>query len=79
MTPKGPPKSITVEDSFRQCCSIDGLLHVLQVLAPDLAQVNCAAKVHPIARLRPCCVISRRLIGCVALHRVESFFGVALS
>ena len=79
MTPKGPPKSITVEDSLRQCCSTDGLLHVLQVLTPDLAPVNCAAKVHPKARLRPCCVISRRLIGCEAFRRVESFFGVALS
>mmetsp|Transcript_8277 Transcript_8277/g.14930 ORF Transcript_8277/g.14930 Transcript_8277/m.14930 type:complete len:481 (-) Transcript_8277:439-1881(-) len=33
---KGPPKSITVEDSFKECSSFKGVEQVLRVLAPDL-------------------------------------------
>ena len=33
---KGPPKSITVEDSFKSCDSHEAALQVLRVLAPDL-------------------------------------------
>ena len=33
---KGPPKSITVEDSFKDCSSMQAAEHVLRVLAPDL-------------------------------------------
>lgn len=36
MTPRGPPKSITVEDSFKSCDSNDAALRVLRVLLPDL-------------------------------------------
>jgi hypothetical protein len=31
-----PPKSITVEDSFKSCTSLTAARHVLRVLAPDL-------------------------------------------
>ena len=33
---KGPPKSITVEDSFKDCSSLPAAEHVIKVLAPDL-------------------------------------------
>ena len=33
---KGPPKSITVEDSFKDCSSLAAAEHVIKVLAPDL-------------------------------------------
>ncbi|KAL3161617.1 hypothetical protein ABBQ32_010474 [Trebouxia sp. C0010 RCD-2024] len=33
---KGPPKSITVEDSFKDCSSMQSAEHVIRVLAPDL-------------------------------------------
>ncbi len=33
---KGPPKSITVEDSFKDCSSLHAAEHVIKVLAPDL-------------------------------------------
>ncbi len=33
---KGPPKSITVEDSFKDCSSLHAAQHVIKVLAPDL-------------------------------------------
>jgi hypothetical protein len=33
---KGPPKSITVEDSFKDCSSLPAAQHVIKVLAPDL-------------------------------------------
>ena len=33
---KGPPKSITVEDSFKDCSSLVAAEHVIKVLAPDL-------------------------------------------
>ena len=33
---RGPPKSITVEDSFKSCGTFVAAQHVLQVLAPDL-------------------------------------------
>lgn len=33
---KGPPKSITVEDSFKDCSSLQAAEHVIRVLAPDL-------------------------------------------
>ena len=33
---KGPPKSITVEDSFKSCSSLPAAEHVINVLAPDL-------------------------------------------
>ena len=36
MTPKGPPKSISVEDSFKDCASLASVEAVLRVLAPDL-------------------------------------------
>lgn len=36
VTPRGPPKSITVEDSFKSCDSNDAALRVLRVLLPDL-------------------------------------------
>ena len=36
MQNKGPPKSITVEDSFKDCSSIQSAEHVIRVLAPDL-------------------------------------------
>ena len=32
----GPPKSITVEDSFKSCTSLAAAQHVLRILAPDL-------------------------------------------
>ncbi|KAG2491453.1 hypothetical protein HYH03_010239 [Edaphochlamys debaryana] len=35
--PSGPPRSVTVEDSFRACTSWEGVAAVVQVLAPDLA------------------------------------------
>lgn len=34
--PTGPPKSVTVEDSFKACASMDAARTVLRVLAPDL-------------------------------------------
>ena len=36
VTPSGPPKSITVEDSFKSCSSWEGVGRVLEVLLPDL-------------------------------------------
>ena len=33
---KGPAKSITVEDSFKDCSSLPAAQHVIKVLAPDL-------------------------------------------
>lgn len=36
MQDKGPPKSITVEDSFKDCSSMPAAEHVIRVLAPDL-------------------------------------------
>ena len=33
---KGPPKSITVEDSFKDCSSLSAAEHVIRVLTPDL-------------------------------------------
>ena len=36
MQDKGPPKSITVEDSFKDCSSMQSAEHVIRVLAPDL-------------------------------------------
>ena len=33
---KGPAKSITVEDSFKDCSSLHAAEHVIKVLAPDL-------------------------------------------
>ena len=36
MQDKGPPKSITVEDSFKDCSSMAAAEHVIKVLAPDL-------------------------------------------
>lgn len=36
MQDKGPPKSITVEDSFKDCSSLAAAEHVIKVLAPDL-------------------------------------------
>eukprot|EP00873_Tetraselmis_striata_P039314 jgi/Tetstr1/459578/TSEL_004943.t1 len=33
---KGPPKSITVEDSFKECSSLAAVEQVLRVLSPDL-------------------------------------------
>lgn len=38
VTPRGPPKSITVEDSFRRCKSFAEVKLVLQRLAPDLIE-----------------------------------------
>lgn len=32
----GPPKTVTVEDSFKACPSIEAARRVVQVLAPDL-------------------------------------------
>lgn len=34
----GPPKAITVEDSFKSCTTAAAAEHVLRVLAPDLAR-----------------------------------------
>ncbi len=36
MVPSGPPKSITVEDSFKSCTTFGAAQHILQLLAPDL-------------------------------------------
>ena len=33
---KGPPKSITVEDSFKSCTSLPAARHILRILTPDL-------------------------------------------
>ena len=38
VTPRGPPKSITVEDSFKRCSSFAEAQLVLQRLAPDLVE-----------------------------------------
>lgn len=35
---KGPSKSISVEDSFKFCSSIETVQQVVKVLAPDLVQ-----------------------------------------
>ncbi|KAK9904793.1 hypothetical protein WJX75_002708 [Coccomyxa subellipsoidea] len=32
----GPPRSITVEDSFKSCTSFTAAVHILQILVPDL-------------------------------------------
>ena len=36
MVAQRPPKSITVEDSFKSCTSLTAARHILRVLAPDL-------------------------------------------
>jgi hypothetical protein len=36
VTPMGPPKTVTVEDSFKGCPSIEAARRVVRVLAPDL-------------------------------------------
>ena len=42
-----PPKSITVEDSFKSCTSLTAARHILRVLAPDLlARVAEEYQVH---------------------------------
>ena len=41
VTPRGPPKSLTVEDSFKTCKSYAEAKRVLQRLAPDLLE-RCA-------------------------------------
>lgn len=54
VVPVGPPKTVTVEDSFKGCPSIEAARRVVRVLAPDL-----------LARLQEehevCCAL-----GCVA-------------
>jgi hypothetical protein len=36
VVPVGPPKTVTVEDSFKGCPSIEAARRVVRVLAPDL-------------------------------------------
>lgn len=50
MVPVGPPKTVTVEDSFKGCPTIEAARRVVKVLAPDLLarlqeehEVCCAA------------------------------------
>eukprot|EP00892_Ulva_mutabilis_P005511 jgi/Ulvmu1/3331/UM155_0014.1 len=38
VTPSGPPKAITCEDSFKSCTSLDSAATVIRVIAPDLAE-----------------------------------------
>eukprot|EP00884_Botryococcus_braunii_P008015 jgi/Botrbrau1/17214/Bobra.0620s0004.1 len=38
---KGPPRSVTVEDSFKSCTSLSAAQHILQLLAPDLLARVC--------------------------------------
>lgn len=52
MQDKGPPKSITVEDSFKDCSSLSAAEHVIKVLTPDLlARMVEDFQVHSVARV----------------------------
>ena len=53
MVDKGPVKSITVEDSFKTCCSMAAAQHVLQVLSPDL--LSRMAEDQEVRQRRCCC------------------------
>lgn len=55
---KGPPKSITVEDSFKDCSSLHSAHHVIRVLAPDLlARMVEDSEVCPMYKTTlPCCL-----------------------
>ena len=55
MQQQGPPKAVTVEDSFKSCPSLQAAERVVQVLAPDLLarlQEELQARLE-----RPCLVI----------------------
>ena len=61
MVPVGPPKTVTVEDSFKGCPTIDAARRVVRVLAPDLLarlqeehEVRCSSAVSAARQAHLC-------------------------